>query len=306
MQSIDYSKKGTVFDIQRFSINDGPGIRTIVFLKGCPLRCLWCSNPESQNPKPELMYRSIFCIHCGKCTEVCKHGAIGPMHEKFVDRSKCVACGDCVLACSTSALIMKGKRMTVEEVINEVKKDETYYWNSGGGITVSGGEALTQPKFVKELFKAARAQGWHTAIETEGYVSLEVIEDVVPFIDLVLLDIKHTNPEKHKKFTAVKNELILSNAKRIQEISETIVRVPVVKGFNDTVEEFTDIVNFVDNNMPNVKEIHVLPYHNYGESKYEMVGKVYELKGLETPPCELIDKFREIVEETGRSCHVGG
>lgn len=305
MESINYKKTGIVFDTQRFSVNDGPGIRTIIFLKGCPLKCAWCSNPESQKMSAELMYRDLLCIHCGRCIEVCKYDAIGSKYESFVNREKCVNCGECALACPSSALVMKGKKMTVEEVIKEAKKDESYYWNSGGGITLSGGEALIQPEFAREIFKAAHAQGWTTALETEGYVKEEVIRDVIPHVDTVLLDIKANDPEIHKKWTAVDNKLIKENAKIIQEISHTIIRVPTIPGVNADKKEFTDIVKFVSS-LGKVKELHILPYHRFGENKYKFLGKEYELDGVQTLDEKYIEELKEIVEKYGLICKIGG
>ena len=186
MATVNYQEKGVVFDIQRFSVNDGPGIRTIVFLKGCPLSCLWCCNPESQRREPDVMYDAKKCIGCGKCMKACQHGAIGPGNETWVDRSKCVGCGECVNVCPTGALTLKGEVMTVSEVIHVLRRDAHYFRKSGGGITLSGGEPLMQWKYARELLKACKAQGWDTAIETTGYGSDEAIEAVIPYLDLVL------------------------------------------------------------------------------------------------------------------------
>lgn len=306
MNSVDYSAKGTVFDIQRYSIHDGPGIRTIVFLKGCPLRCKWCSNPESQSYAPDLMYRKVMCIGCKRCIAVCKQHAIAETNPHWVDREKCNLCGECALVCPSSALQMKGEEMTVQDVIKEVRKDETQYYRSGGGITLSGGETLTQPVFAREIFKACHAQGWHTAIETEGYVGEDIIRDVVPHIDLVLLDIKSLNPEQHKKFTGVDNAIILKAARLIQTLTDVIVRVPVVPGFNATEEDIDKIATFVKNEMPRVKEIHLLGYHNYGQGKYELLGRKYELEGTPKNSEETMNKFKAIVESKGLTCVIGG
>lgn len=305
MDSINYNEKGIVFDIQRYSINDGPGIRTIVFLKGCPLRCIWCSNPESQRKEKELMFRKFLCIHCGLCIKACKQKALDINNPNFIDRKKCIMCEECANVCPSSALEVKGKEMTVAEVIEELKKDEKYYFSSNGGITLSGGETLMQPDFAKELFRACKSRGWHTAIETEGYASEEAIKEVIPHVDLVLLDIKANNDEIHKKVTGVSNKLIKKNAMLLQSISNTIIRVPTIPGVNADEKEFSDIVNFVKT-LPNVKELHILPYHNYGEGKYYLLGRDYELSNLKKLDEKYVDKLKEFVESNGLVCQVGG
>ena len=241
MDSINYNASGTVFDIQRFSLHDGPGIRTIVFLKGCPLSCKWCSNPESQNMKPVIMYKKNECLHCGRCINACSKKAISFENKTFIDRSICTGCGECANACPAGALVVKGKTMTVQQLIRELKKDATTYRRSGGGITLSGGEPLVQYEFAAELLRACKAQGWDTAIETTGAGITEAVEKVIPYVDTVLLDIKHLDTEKHKKFTGIGNEQILKNAARISQISSTVVRVPVIPGFNYSEEEIKAI-----------------------------------------------------------------
>lgn len=305
MDSINYNMEGLVFDIQRFSIHDGPGIRTIVFLNGCPLSCKWCSNPESQILKPVIMYQSMNCIHCGRCVRACKKNAICFENKGFINREICTACGECVNVCPASALTLKGRKMTVEQVIKELKKDAINYRRSGGGITLSGGEPLVQSDFSKELLKAAKAQGWHTAIETTGYGNKKNIEEVFPYIDLALMDIKNINSSIHKEYTGVTNEIILENAKRISEITNTVVRVPVIPEFNSSKERILEICNFVKI-LKNVKTIHLLPYHTYGQNKYELLGRDYLMKKTIHLSEEEIDKLKELVEGQNINCIIGG
>lgn len=305
MDTINYRTEGNIFDIQRFSIHDGPGIRTIVFLKGCPLSCLWCSNPESQKLKPALMYQSMNCIHCGKCISACKINAINPSNKGFIDRDICTSCGECVNVCPTGALTMKGKKMTVEQVIKELKKDAIIYRRSGGGITLSGGEPLVQSEFVKELLKACKAQGWHTAIETTAYSNKEVIESVFPYIDLTLMDIKGTNSELHKKFTGVSNEIIIENAKLVSKLSKMVVRVPLIPEFNSSKEDILELCSVVKT-LNNVNTIHLLPYHTYGENKYDLLGREYLMKDVKSLNENMIETLKEIIEEQGIKCVIGG
>lgn len=305
MGSINYDIQGTVFDIQRFSLHDGPGIRTIVFLKGCPLSCQWCSNPESQESSPVVMYKQSDCLHCGRCVAACGRKAINFNNKTFIDRSLCSACGECVNACPSGALVLKGKKMTVQQVMIELKKDATTYRRSGGGITLSGGEPLVQYTFAGELLKACQAQGWDTAIETTGCGSEAAVEEVIPYVDTVLLDIKHMNPEKHKQYTGVSNDLILKNAQMISQISRTVVRVPVIPGFNYSEEEIEAIAEFAKT-LRGVRTIHLLPYHTFGENKYNLLGRDYGLEGVKPIKPEDMDRCKAAVERQGFECIIGG
>lgn len=303
---VDYSAAGIVFDIQRFSIHDGPGIRTIVFLKGCPLSCLWCCNPESQKLQPVVMYQADQCIHCGKCIAICKRGAITPGGKTFVDREKCSGCGECANVCPSGALTMKGKTMNVQQVIKELKKDATNYRRSGGGVTLSGGEPMVQHGFAVELLKACKAQGWHTAIETTGYTpDPQVIEEMFPYIDMALMDIKSTDPEIHKKYTGVSNELILKNAKRITELSDTVIRVPTIPGVNATKEGIASICQYAKT-LTGIGTIHLLPYHTYGENKYGLLEKEYLMKDTRSLTQEEVQELKQVVEDNGFRCVIGG
>lgn len=305
MNAIDYELKGIVFNMQRFSVHDGAGVRTIVFLKGCPLRCKWCSNPESQSINPVVMYQADVCVHCGRCVSVCKQGALGNAGKDFVDRTKCIGCGECAAVCPVGALVLKGKHMSVAETIKELKKDATVFRRSNGGVTISGGEGLVQHDFTTELAKASHAQGWTVAIETTGYAPQKVIEKVFPHIDTVLLDIKSMNAKKHKEYCGVDNQLILENAKRISQLAKTVVRVPVIPGFNYSKEEIHDIAVFA-RSLNEVDTLHLLPYHSLGSNKYALMGRDYEMKELDNLHPEDVAELKEIVEQIGLRCVIGG
>lgn len=305
MDSINYNMTGTVFDMQRFSLHDGPGIRTIVFLKGCPLHCRWCSNPESQNNSPIVMYKKSDCFKCGRCISVCKVGAISFGNETHIDRKKCTGCGECTNVCPSGALVLKGKTMTIQQAIKELKKDATIFRRSDGGVTLSGGEPLVQHDFASQLLLACKSQGWNTAIETTGFGSSEAIEKVIPYVDTVLLDIKHIDPYTHKKFTGISNEVILKNARRISQITKTVVRVPIIPGFNYSYKDIEDIAKFVKT-LNNVDTIHLLPYHTFGENKYDLLGIEYTLDGLKRLSKEDLNEHKRIVESHGIKCIIGG
>ncbi|MDY3371668.1 MAG: glycyl-radical enzyme activating protein [Terrisporobacter othiniensis] len=305
MDSINYNMTGTVFDMQRFSLHDGPGIRTIVFLKGCPLHCRWCSNPESQNNSPIVMYKKSDCFKCGRCISVCKVGAISFDNETHINREKCTGCGECTNVCPSGALVLKGKTMTIQQAIKELKKDATIFRRSNGGVTLSGGEPLVQHEFASQLLLACKSQGWSTAIETTGFGSSEAIEKVIPYVDTVLLDIKHIDPYTHKKFTGISNEVILKNAKRISQITKTVVRVPIIPGFNYSYKDIEDIAKFVKT-LNNVDTIHLLPYHTFGENKYDLLGIEYTLDGLKRLSKEDLNEHKKIVESYGIKCIIGG
>lgn len=305
MAQIDYEKEGTVFDIQRYSIHDGPGVRTIVFLKGCPLRCLWCSNPESQNPEPELFFRPPACIKCGRCMEVCPTNALAYENPNFVDREKCIKCGACTKVCPTEALKMAGRRMSIAEVMQELRKDANHYRRSGGGVTLSGGEPLFQHAFAKQLLMACHEQGWNTAMETTGSTTREIVRDVIPHVDHVLMDLKVIDPATHQAATGIDNRIILENALCISSLTHTVVRIPVVPGVNNTVEAITAIGNFAKL-MPGVNTVHLLPYHTYGENKYALLGRLYPMCDAPNLKPEDMAPFKAVLEGLGFTCVIGG
>ncbi len=274
---------GLVFNIQRYSLHDGPGIRTLVFLKGCALRCLWCSNPESQRLEPELAYNEDKCIgtkECAFCRDVCPSGAVKEKDNRIVsiDRTLCDACLQCADACPSLALSVFGKPMTVNEVLEAVEADGDFYGRSGGGMTLSGGEPLVQAGFACELLKEAKRRRINTSIETCGFVEWKDLEQACGYLDSILFDIKSMNPVKHKQFTGVSNEKILENFKRLCERFPALakrVRTPVIPGFNDTEEDIEAIVDFIRGN-PNI-EYELLAYHRLGQPKYLYLGREYAL-----------------------------
>lgn len=306
MAAINYEQTGTVFNIQKFSIHDGPGIRTIVFLKGCYLACRWCSNPESQKSEPEILYNERNCIHCGSCVAACPVKAIDPHRPGLIDRAICIQCGQCASVCPAAAMVMSGKTMTVAQVIEELRKDENHYRRSGGGITLSGGETLAQPDFAEALLSACKARGWHTAMESTGIASLAVLERVIPLLDLLLLDIKTFYSAKHEEFTGHPNEVILRNALAISELAKNIaVRVPVIPTFNDDEQSIRAIATFVTH-MKHVSRLHLLPYHSYGKNKYTLLGRQYGMIDIKPPEDSRLQRYKEVVESLGIECVIGG
>jgi pyruvate formate lyase activating enzyme len=298
---------GIIFNIQKFSVHDGPGIRTTVFMKGCPLRCRWCSNAESMSPKPELGIIRSTCNNCGKCIEVCPEGAISFESEKIrFDREKCTACGECVAVCSPGALTVYGKLVTVDDVFREVNKDKAFYEGSNGGVTASGGEALRQADFVSALFQKCHEAGIGTCLETCGYAPTDKLEKVLAFTDHVLYDIKHMDAEIHKQFTGVSNDLILHNAEVVAASrAQMLCRMPLIKGVNDSEENILKTANFIKT-LGNNTGIELLPYHRLGIAKYETLDRTYPGESFQTPADEELEAVKKIFEEQGVSCEIGG
>lgn len=288
--------KGRVFNIQRFSIHDGPGIRTSVFLKGCNLGCLWCHNPESNSPRQEIQFFEQKCTLCLKCIEVCPESVffIDEWGKKVFDRSKCTLCGECVENCMYDALVFVAKYMRPEEVVQIVMKDADYYKNSGGGLTISGGEPLLQKEFVKAVFERTRALGVHNALDTAANVRWEDIAYVLPDVDLVLLDLKVMDPKVHKQGTQVSNARILDNARKLSEQDvDIMVRIPVVPGINDSDGNMHQTAAFLKG-FSRLKAVQLLPYHDMGVDKLTSLGKDSQVALFDSPTDERIDELRDI------------
>lgn len=279
---------GWVFNIQKYSVHDGPGIRTVVFLKGCPLSCQWCSNPESQTFTPQLAYARTKCItlsECSHCAEVCTAGAItrGEDDKVDIDWQRCNHCLACTDVCPSSALSPYGEKMKVMDVIDQVESDASFYTRSGGGLTLSGGEPLAQPEFAIALLREAKHRYLKTAIETAGLVKREVFLEAAKYLNYILMDIKCIDPVKHKKFTGVDNTLILENFKALRDAFPKMqirVRTPVVPGFNDTEEDIQAIVDFLKGHDVDYEP---LAYHRLGQQKYTNTGREYLLGDVSLP-----------------------
>ncbi len=264
---------GIVFNIQRYSIHDGPGIRTTIFLKGCPLTCFWCQNPESQHFVPEILFDRQKCIQCGECVALCSSGASQVQQNRIrIDRGRCLRCGRCIDACPAEARRMAGKQMTVDEVMQEAVRDVRFYENSGGGVTLSGGEPLAQPAFAFALLERCKQEDFHTALDTCGYASWKTILRLLPLVDLVLFDIKHPDNDKHRASVGKDNRTIFDNARRISALKPMWIRMPLVPGFNDSVEVVGKIARFVGRELNGAK-LEILPYNIMGEAKYHLLDK---------------------------------
>ena len=298
---------GHVFSIERYAIHDGSGIRTLVFFKGCPMRCLWCSNPEGMSFQPDLMYSETLCIACGACVEACPQDALSIGEERLtVDRDACDLCGACPAVCYAGALEMSSYEVSVDEVLEEVEKDRAFYEVSGGGITLSGGECLAQPAFACELLRASKERGLHTAIETCGYYPFDVLEAALPSVDFIYYDIKHMDDDVHRRLTGVSNQPVLENLVRLASYPVDIcVRMPVVPTLNDSTENVEALARFV-RDLRTVPAVELLPYHQLGLGKYQKLGLTYPISEVPAPDDARMKELAAVFARHGMTCSIGG
>ena len=301
---------GWIWDIKKYAIHDGPGIRTTVFLKGCPLRCVWCCNPESQEFRTELLWIAENCDRCGRCLDTCPLQAVSEDEQgkKRIDWSRCDLCGRCLSACPNGALRLMGRQVTVNEVLREVTRDAVFYQRSGGGLTLTGGEPSAQPEFAAELLRRYKTVegGRHTTVETCGFADWTAFSRLLEYTDLVLYDIKHMDPECHLKLTGVDHELILGNARRIAGSGRRLViRFPLVPGINDHEDNVRSTAAFA-RSLAGVEEIDILPYHRLGEPKYSRLGRESTLKGTPSPNARRLNEIAALIESYGLHVKIGG
>lgn len=311
---MNISNNGMVFDIQRWSIHDGPGIRVNIFLKGCPLRCKWCCNPESQEPYSELAYFSDKCIACKNCERNCEYGAIkwdgdGFHIDRLICRTNCYRHNDknsfsCTRGCYSQALKILGQEMSIDDVMKEALSDKPLFLQSGGGITVTGGDPLYQIDFLLEILKESKKSGIHTAIETSAMTAWNELSRILPFLDFIFVDMKIFDSDKHKEYVGVPNDLIKENLIRlntysIQKDLEIVIRTPVIPGINDSPEEIDLIATWIKNNLSSVKTYQLLAYHRLGRGKYGNIGKDYSLFNVEPPSKEYMMELEKLVIDKG-------
>lgn len=292
--------------IQRFSVHDGPGIRTIVFFKGCPLRCKWCQNPETQSARPRVMLAKDLCIGCGMCRDACPQKIAGPLlSAEGIDRSLCTGCASCQEVCFSGAREINGRTVHIQDVLEEVLRDEIFYKNSNGGITVSGGEPLLYSGFVQRLFSACKDRGIHTAVETCGCVPWSALEAVAPVTDLFLYDIKHVDGAVHEEYTGKDNKMILENLERlVGKGKEVIFRIPLIPGVNDNEEMYGGVARLAL--RLNVAMVHIMPFHQMGSSKWEAAGMPYAFKDVPPLSMERAESAKERLSGYGLDVHIFG
>jgi len=297
-----------LFDIKRYSINDGPGIRVTVFFKGCPLSCIWCHNPESQSFKTEKLYNKNKCIGCSSCVDICPEKALALTAEGIqTDFTKCTLCGKCAEVCPTNAMEMSGRNYLEEEVMAAILKEIPIMDSSAGGVTFSGGEPLAYPKELKKLLVKCGAEGIHRAVDTSGYAKKSVIEDILPHTDLFLYDLKHLDADMHRKWVGADNEQILENLRFIAESEKAYhIRIPLIEGVNATDENISATIDFLKSLKRAPDRVGLLPYHNIAANKYEKLGRVYDDKGLSDPGKERQLEILNTFIDNGFDAVIGG
>jgi len=307
-----------ITQIQRFALNDGPGIRTNVFLKGCPLKCQWCHNPENINPLSEIFWKKRLCTQCGRCLDACKNDAIVPpvnpdilddenVHYYKIQKDKCVLCMECVKACIYNALEVSGKAMSIEEIIQEVLSDLPFYRNSGGGMTLSGGEPTSHIEFSINLLKEAKKNALHVCLDTNGFCNWDSLESLIKYTDIVLFDLKHLDSNLHYKMTGVKNDLIIDNLKKLANSGQTFwIRIPVIPDFNDSIDYHKDVSAFIRELKGNIERIDLLPFHNWCQDKYFWLGLDWSYVEIESMHPENLKKFLEVYSNLGIKTTIGG
>lgn len=301
-------KQPLIFDIKRYAINDGPGIRIVVFFKGCNLNCAWCHNPESISPCQEKMYAASKCIGCGTCVETCPEGALSLTSEGIVtDSERCTLCGKCAEVCPTTAIELSGKPMSVSEIMEEIEKQQVFFDQSGGGVTFSGGEPMLHPGFLTELLDECGRRGIHRAVDTAGFINTKTLLEVAKRTDLFLFDLKLMNPEKHRKWVGVPNEKIQENLKILAEAGAKInIRIPLIGGVNDDEENMTESARFVASLSGQKKKVNLLPYHKIAQTKYQKLGRPDDFKLLQEPSKESQGRAIAIFERFGIQAEIGG
>ncbi len=294
------NKSGLIFDIQRTSMHDGPGIRTTVFFKGCPLQCLWCHNPESRSTQPQVLFNWEKCVHCFFCVEACEHGAQQIEAGRHVmAHALCVACGTCSQSCMHDALKIIGEEWAVGGVMAEVERDRAFYENSGGGITLSGGEPMGQFDFAVEILRTCRARGIHTCLETSGFAPWRKYQEILPLVDLFLFDYKVTEPDSHRDLVGVPNELILANLDHLYRAGVAIIlRCPLIPGVNDTPAHLEGIVKIAEK-YPDLHGIEIMAYHDLGRDKGLRLGRAYPLEGVKSADEAIKQKWLESLAALG-------
>jgi len=287
------------------TIHNGPGIRTLILFKGCPLRCLWCSTPEAQKAEPEIAIYPSECTHCGECVTVCALRAINLTNETVsINRSLCNNCGECAQACYPEAIKLLGQPMTIEELLTEVKKDVVIYKHSGGGVTISGGEPLLDANFTSKLLRTFKEEGISVGVDTCGYVRWANLKSMLLYIDFFLWDIKHTDPEEHKRLTGVSNKLILSNARSVSERNVPLyIRVSVIPGYNDSEENIRATCELAQG-LSSVVEVGLLPLHHLGKARYDSLNRPYPIANTPLVPDSVLQSMKGLVESYGLKCSI--